>query len=295
MKLISHFLLLLTLVAAWSCERQGRHAIIPERTMADVLYDYQLAVAMADEDGDLRKMAEKEYLYTQAVYRKYGITESQFNLSIAHYARNPKTLLAITEEVSKRYAEEIDEEQAQILADYRPSFRTDTIVIWKSPHAVALSGSGQNRLAVEIPCGEIKRGDRLLVGFRPTWIYREGAKQGYMQVAVTYANDSTMLAGVEIREYSGTIGSSVYLSDFYDVRSITLYLYQDAQWKPYPQWLCLQNFGVWSIRTSKIQETEKAKKDDKQTDSRAKTSSERRKSLAQPDSLARRSGEDERL
>ena len=81
--------------------------------MADVLYDYQLAVAMADEDGDLRKMAEKEYLYTQAVYRKYGITESQFNLSIAHYARNPKTLLAITEVVSKRYAEEIDEEQAQ--------------------------------------------------------------------------------------------------------------------------------------------------------------------------------------
>lgn len=266
--------------------------------MVDVLYDYQLAVAMADVGGDFQKMAEKEYLYTQAIYRKYGITESQFNLSIAHYARNPKTFLAITEEVSRRYTDEIAEEQAQSIADYRPSFRTDTIVIWKSPHTVALSGSGQNRMKVEIPCGNVKRGDRLLVGFRPTWIYREGAKQGYVQVAVTYANDSTVLSGIEIREYSGTIGASVYLSDFYDVRSITLYIYQDARWQPYPQWLCLQNFGVWSIRTGKIQETEKTKKtkkDEQQTDSRAKTSSERRKSLAQPDSLARRSGEDERL
>lgn len=280
-KNIIGILLLLTLAVMTSCDRQGRHNIIPERAMTDVLYDYQLAVALADEENESRKKAEKEYLYTQAVFQKHGITEDEFNLSVAHYARNPKTLLAITEKVSDRYTEEMRSVQDQENAGRKSTLRTDTILLWKSPHDIVLSGSGVNRCAVEVPCKGLKRGDRLLLGCRTSWIYREGSKQGYMQVAVTYANDSTSLTGVEIREYANNLGASVFLSDFYDVKRINIHIYQDAVWRAYPQLLWLKNLAVWSIRTSNIN----IKKNEKQTDSSATATPERRLRAAKPDAL----------
>lgn len=270
-----------------SCERKGIHDIIPERTMVDVVYDYQLAVALAETEEDSRKMAEKEYLYTQAVFKKYGITPQQYELSVAHYARNPKTMLKITDEVSERYVEEIKEESEKMREDgtVPKGIRYDTVMIWQVKHDVLLSASGDNCYDAEIPCKSLKRGARLMVGFNTSWVYREGAKQGYYQISVTYSNDSTYTQGEEIREFGAKQGTSVYLSDHYDVRRVSLRIYQDARWKPFPQLLCLNDVRAWSITAQTVEKTKHGSKRNSPENSGSAPASERRAGISKPDSL----------
>ena len=274
------------LMAAVACERKGVHNIIPERTMSDVLYDYQLAVALADAEMDNKQVAEKEYLYTQAVFRKYGITAEEFDLSVAHYARDPKTMLKITDKVCERYSEEIREgtDREKDEETLQRGVRYDTVMVWKLHHDVMLSAAGRNRYEVEIPHKQLKRGARLMVGFNTSWAYREGSKQGYYQIAVTYANDSTYTQGQEIREYDAKQGLSVFLSDHYDVRRVSLYIYQDAQWRPFPQMLCLNNLRAWSITSQIVDKKENGKKDTP-ADSGSTPAPEGRSHLAKPDTL----------
>ena len=244
-------LMLLTTVA---CERKRTHDIIPEHLMPNVLYDYQLATAVAENDEDISEAAQKEYLYTQAVFRKYGITAQQFELSVAHYARSPKTMMEITEKVCKRYADEIRRGTEDDDNDdtSRKGIRMDTVMIWQTNHDVMLSAAGQNWYEAEIPGKEMKRGARLMVGFNTSWAYREGAKQGYYQVVLTYDNDSIYTQGAEIREYGARQGLSVFLSDHYAVRQAKIIIIQDARWRPFPQILCLNNLRAWTITSETI-------------------------------------------
>ena len=222
--------------------------------MPDVLYDYQLATAVAEDNEDIYDAAQKEYLYTQAVFRKYGITAQQFELSVAHYARSPKTMMEITEKVSERYSDEIRRSMENEDNEGKPrrGIRMDTAIIWQLNHDIMLSASGKNRYEAEIPVKEMKQGARLMVGFNTSWAYREGAKHGYYQVAITYDNDSTYTQGTEIKEYGKRQGMSVFLSDHYTVRHAKIIITQDAHWRPFPQILCLNNLRAWTVTPETI-------------------------------------------
>lgn len=246
------------LVAACQQDRD-RNGILSERAMIDVLYDYQLAIALASETStdEPGSVAEKEMKYTEAVFRKYKLTEDEFDLSFAHYARDPKQMMAITDAVSKRFNEEMEKSAAETRGA-GAGRGSDTIVVWNNRRGTLLSANGTNHCEIDIPKQALAKAKndgksnlRILFGFQSSWVYREGQKAGGIVMNVTFDNDSTAVQSETIREFGRSQGVGVNVPEGRSVRAVKIHLYQSARWERYPQLLSLSNLSLWAIRTKK--------------------------------------------
>lgn len=226
--------------------------------MVDVLYDYQLAMALASENvQDGGKLAELEYQYTQAVFKKHGITDEEFRLSMAHYARNPKDMLAITEKVSQRIT---GDSKTTEQADNDNVFeKRDTLVLWENRQGLALTSNSNNHYEIDVPAKSLKECNRLLFGFNTKWIYREGAKFGVCMLYVTFDNDSTATVTETIREFSKSQAISINIPQGRKAIKAKATIYQSAFWQKYPQVLSLSDLALWGIKTTKNEPKEPAK------------------------------------
>lgn len=86
----------------------GERKVLPADEMAHVLYDYQLATSLAQEDNQGMSSSDeminsssdsslveshRNYLkYRTAVFSKYNISESDYKHSLAFYLRNPEEM-----------------------------------------------------------------------------------------------------------------------------------------------------------------------------------------------------------
>lgn len=220
--------------------------------MADVLYDYQLAVALSSELPAEGSLAEQEYKYTHAVFAKHKITEDEFNLSIAHYARDPKAMLEITNKVSERLTKEVQQSQDDVARQEQERFasQTDTIVVWENRSGTILTANGRNTFEQDISGKRIPKCDRLLLGFSASWVYREGVKNGNVMMMVTFDNDSICITTDNIREYDRSQGVSVKVPKGRKVKDVKVQFYQTAWWKKYPQIISLTDLSLWCIKFS---------------------------------------------
>lgn len=220
--------------------------------MVDVLYDYQLAVALSNETPADGKLAEQEYKYTHAVFAKHKITEDEFNLSIAHYARDPKVMLEITKKVSDRLTEEVQKSQDEAAKQEQERFaaQTDTVIVWENRGGTILSANGRNTFEQTIAGKRIPKCDRLLLGYSASWVYREGSKNGSVVMTVTFDNDSTCVTTDNIREYERSQGMSVNVPKERKVKEVKVLFYQSAWWKKYPQIMSLTDLSLWCIQFS---------------------------------------------
>lgn len=220
--------------------------------MVDVLYDYQLAVALSNETSADGKLAEQEYKYTHAVFAKHKITEDEFNLSIAHYARDPKVMLEITKKVSDRLTEEVQKSQDEAAKQEQERFaaQTDTVIVWENRGGTILSANGRNTFEQTIAGKRIPKCDRLLLGYSASWVYREGSKNGSVVMTVTFDNDSTCVTTDNIREYERSQGMSVNVPKERKVKEVKVQFYQSAWWKKYPQIMSLTDLSLWCIQFS---------------------------------------------
>lgn len=232
------------------CQQQrDRNGILSERAMVDVLYDYQLALALAAEDTDEGKLAETEYRYTQAVFRKHQITDQEFQLSIAHYARDPRMMLDITKSVTKRF-EEQGEQYAQNVATEEGA-KHDTVVLYRRMGGVVLTANGHNRHSVSINVPKNINSDHLLVSYRARWIYREGVKAGTLIITTEYDNDSTARRVEPVREYGLSQGVSLLVPQGRRITTVKLDFIQGARWAKFQQVLSLDNIALRAIVAKK--------------------------------------------
>mgnify|MGYP000155135445 CR=1 FL=1 len=72
----------------------------------NVLYDYHIAKAMGEEVP--YNESYKRVLYIESVFKKYGITQADFDSSMVWFARNPEVLTKIYEKVNVRLKAERD-------------------------------------------------------------------------------------------------------------------------------------------------------------------------------------------
>lgn len=251
------FILLLTFCSLAACEekQRDRNGVLSEKAMVDVLYDYQLAMALASENAHDGNLAELEYRYAQGVFKKHKISEGTFRISVAHYARDPKQMLAITNKVSERLTGEIKESAGKSGDGRFDGMRTDTIVLWENRNGCVLTANYNNHVSYNIPAGSLKPCERLLLGFEPMWIYREGAKSGGVIFTVKFDNDSVANRSETLREYGQSQGVSIDVPEGRHVKSVNVSIYQSARWQKYPQVLSLTNFSLWGIKTTKPDET----------------------------------------
>ena len=124
-----------------SCEVERPSYVLAEERMEEVLHDYHLAKAMADElpyDQSYRKV-----LYQKGVFEKHGISEAQFDSSLVWYTRHTQLLAAMYERVNlklKRERERVNDLIA--LRDGKPAelLSGDSVVVWGLKKPQLLTG-----------------------------------------------------------------------------------------------------------------------------------------------------------
>lgn len=238
---------------AVSCGRKDSdHPILKENTMIDVLYDYQYAMALAAEGPSDGHQAAREYKYAESVFAKHHITHQQFELSLAHYARNPQQFIEITEKVSARFSEGLQAEQAQSIAsDGKGASAGDTIMLFAQDGGVLLNANEQNRAVFTIDGADLKGLESVMLAFKSNWLYREGTRNGVVLSAIHCQRDSVVRDTHNFHDYEQQNIVKVPLPPSAKVERLTFEIYQSAPWQTYPQFLSLHHVSILGIKKSK--------------------------------------------
>ena len=247
---ISLLLLLLTLAG---CKAKTPEGIPSERQMENILYDYQLAQALAGARSD--SVAYYERYYVGLVLEKYGLTAQQFDEAVAYYSGRAEVLGKIYNRINER------------LADAAPSGGTtenayakmlnakgDTLNLWHERDTYVLSATGQNRMEFSIPVDTaVQAGDRLLFEFTPHWLYREGQKEATICMALHYKGDSVAVVTNQIYS-SARQGVTLHVDDK-PLERITGFVYQQASWSSSPKLLVITAPILARFRTQRSKPT----------------------------------------
>lgn len=141
------------LLALASCQVKRPDGVFSDAEMENVLYDYHIAKAMGE--GLPYNENYKRVLYVEAVYRKYGITEAQFDSSMTWFARNPEVLSQIYENINTRLKAEKESLETLIAQrDNKPrtSKPGDSIDVWGWQRLYQLSGMPMdNKITFVLP------------------------------------------------------------------------------------------------------------------------------------------------
>ena len=161
--------------------------------MEDILVDYYMAKAMAQRDNGLN-IDEREYnfaLYTEAVLKKHGVTQADFDSSLVYYYTRADRFDVILQRVSDRLAEQalvMGASEGEIGKYASFNATGDTANVWADRMtAVLLPVPPYNRWEFNITADSTyRKGDALMMMFMSDYMYQGGSKNGMVYVAVEY-------------------------------------------------------------------------------------------------------------
>ena len=218
--------------------------------MEDVLYDYHLAQAMsasptASKTTGRDDAAYNENYYIQAALRKYGISQKDFDRSLEWYYGHSEELFAIYKRLNDRVAAQLGNEGSSIyMAD---GASHDTLDIWQGPRGYLLSSAGTNVYSFEQKVDTaVQAGDRLVLTFFNDWFYREGSKEGIVQLALVYEGDSTQVQTTHF--YTSGHHELIARVSNRPLRAIRGFFYQSAEWSDRPKLIVLSNIALVRMR-----------------------------------------------
>lgn len=98
-------LVVLAFILLCSCSKRHKADVLPPSKLESVLYDYHLAQVIV---GDLPSgQRYKKDLYFDYVYNKHHVTKAEVDSSLIYYARHPKGLSEVYDNLSKRIKADI--------------------------------------------------------------------------------------------------------------------------------------------------------------------------------------------
>ena len=267
--------LLLVLLILVGCKAKMPEGIPSERQMENILYDYQLAQALAGARSD--SVAYYERYYVGLVLEKYGLTAQQFDEAVAYYSGHAEVLGKIYNRINERLAE-VTPSGGQTENAYAKMLNAtgDTLNLWHERDTYVLSATGQNRMEFSIPVDTaVQAGDRLLFEFTPRWLYREGQKEAIICLALHYKGDSVAVVTNPIYS-SARQGVTLHVDDK-PLERITGFVYQQATWSSSPKLLIITAPILARFRTQRSKPTalptDSAPADSTATDSTATSDS----------------------
>lgn len=139
--------------AVAGCKVKRPSDVISESKMENLLYDYHLAKSMGENLSYNENY--KKALYIDAVFKKYGTTQAEFDSSMVWYTRNTEILSKIYEKVKKRLKDQQNIVNHLIaVRDKKPQTTDpgDSIDVWPWLRMVRLTNEMMsNRYAFVLP------------------------------------------------------------------------------------------------------------------------------------------------
>jgi hypothetical protein len=162
--------------------------------MEDILYDYHLALAMSRQKGG-SDLDYNRTLYIQSVFKKYGVTEAEFDSSLVYYYSHAYRLKDIYSEVNQRLSDEANNLGVAVgdINRYSQYSTTgDTANIWNQQTDVMLiPRPTMNRFdfAVKVD-STFKKGDSFMFQYMSEYIWQSGSKDVTVCFVCKYEGDS---------------------------------------------------------------------------------------------------------
>ncbi len=194
MKHSSIYLFVLLLAAA--CTPTVPSQYIQPGEMEDILYDYHVAQAMSKtiSSGDYEY---NKHLYIDAVLKKYGVSEADFDSSLVYYYTRADRLRDIYAHVSERLNEEAKYLGASVGDISRYSLYSatgDTANIWSdASDALLIPRPTQNRFDFTVKVDTtFYLGDSFMFQFMSEYLYQSGSKDAVVCIVTKYEGDSIL-------------------------------------------------------------------------------------------------------
>ena len=181
-----------------SCKPGVPREFVQPRTMENILYDYHIALAMAQEQyHDEEERLAYEKAYKLVVLRKYDVSEETFEASMQYYMRHTKRLHEIYERISERLEKEAvaqgvsEGEINQLGANVASGDTTD---IWVGEKAVVLMKQPPyNSYSFIVKADtSFHKGDRITLRFDTQYLMQDGSRDAVVVLAMRLANDSVV-------------------------------------------------------------------------------------------------------
>lgn len=202
MKRNNHFITfsLLLVLALSACKIKTPENIIPENKMEDILYDYHFAKAVSNDIS--YNEAYKKEAYKNYVFRKHGITESEFDSSYAWYSRNTTIMEEMYNHIKDRIMlrlDKVDEIMRLRENKFIKTVSADTAELWGGAHCYIMKPLPNSSLIAfsENIDTTFHFGDHIKFKAKYDFINKNDRQKAITTLAVSYINDSVAVYSKE--------------------------------------------------------------------------------------------------
>lgn len=198
---MSRRLLHLALIASVilvACKPSVPSGYIQPDDMEDLLCDYHIAQAMADQGG--KNQEERDYnqtLYFAAVLEKHGVTKAKFDSSLVYYYRRADRFTDIYKNVVERLSEQaldLGASEGEVNRYANLNANGDTVDVWAGDlSALLMPYSPYNIYSFEQKADtSFRKGDSFMFMLYSDFIYQSGMRNAEACLVVRYDNDSVI-------------------------------------------------------------------------------------------------------
>lgn len=222
---------LLTIMALSACKPGIPRGVLSRGKMEDVLFDYHIAQAMADQ-GDSAEV--RRYAYVLSVFRKHGITEAEFDSSMLWYCAHSYELRDIYARLGERMEAEAYMAEHSVDVQRGLGADGDTVSLWRWQRFYHLQPTRSSRLLhVTSPAdSSCRKGDEYIWRFQANFIQRSGMRQATAIMALRMEGD-TLLTTTSTMRSDGQVELRLMRSDTLTLKQVDCYIYMpdaaDAQ------------------------------------------------------------------
>ncbi len=241
-----------------ACGFDRPKGIYGSRKMQEVLYDYHLAQALADQRHDSVNFYRN--YYAQAVFDKHHTTQAAFDSSMLWYMQNTEELYKVYDRLDDRLSGETQSGRAIIKREKNlaAGANTDTFNIWQLPENQLLSTSlGGNRFHFSLITDSLfSANDQLVWNFTTHWAYKDGRKQATAMLVVIYEGDSIVTRQHSLyRDVTEAISIKI---DDRSVKAVKGFIYQSTTWSEKIRLLSINDISLLCIHKRTASDSIKA-------------------------------------
>ncbi len=198
--------------------------------MEDILVEYHMAKAMAGQyDGSYEERNYQQALYIEAVLRKHGVTQEQFDSSLVYYYRRADRFDKLYQNVADRLEEQalsLGATEGEIGKFASLTATGDTANIWADRSRYAMMPvPPYNRWSFEVTVDTtFHKGDSFLMQFMSDFMFQDGMRSCTLNMAVTYDNDTTISKNI-VFSYAGLTQLRIPAFENHAVKRLRGYFY----------------------------------------------------------------------
>lgn len=225
MRKLVYLFLLATACVIGACSDDAPEGLISESKMEDIIYDCHLVRGITLNTSHSEDHKQQQHSYRQAIYRKYDVTEAQFDSSFAYYCRHSEKLHDIYENISDRIHSEILAYGGNIDIMSENGEVGDTTDVWNKGRSITMMPIAPYNIEnffIEAD-SSYRAGDKFMLDFDCHFVYEEGQHDLVCLLALTLANDS-VVSFVGHCTYDGHTTYPIADTDFKGVKSLRGYM-----------------------------------------------------------------------